>query len=85
MDRGHGCSCDGFAGMLPAAWHGRCGRAWLRVMVMLGHLLLPGFPFMPPYWGLGFHLCRWGYSSTDITRQVVANMSAARFPLVGLW
>lgn len=54
-------------------------------MVMLGHLLLPGFPFMPPYWGLGFHLCRWGYSSTDITRQVVANMSAARFPLVGLW
>lgn len=45
---------------------------------------LPGFPFMPPYWGLGFHLCRWGYSSTDITRQVVANMTAARFPLVGL-
>lgn len=39
---------------------------------------------MPPYWGLGFHLCRWGYSSTDITRQVVANMTAARFPLVGL-
>lgn len=39
---------------------------------------------MPPYWGLGFHLCRWGYSSTAITRQVVANMTAARFPLVGL-
>ncbi|NWU89928.1 LYAG glucosidase, partial [Upupa epops] len=46
---------------------------------------LPGFPFMPPYWGLGFHLCRWGYSSTDITRQVVANMSAARFPLDVQW
>lgn len=38
---------------------------------------------MPPYWGLGFHLCRWGYSSTTTTRQAVANMSAARFPLVG--
>ncbi|NXP37418.1 LYAG glucosidase, partial [Leiothrix lutea] len=45
----------------------------------------PGFPFMPPYWGLGFHLCRWGYSSTDITRQVVANMTAARFPLDVQW
>lgn len=37
---------------------------------------------MPPYWGLGFHLCRWGYSSTAITRQVVENMTRAHFPLV---
>lgn len=37
---------------------------------------------MPPYWSLGFHLCRWGYSSTAITRQVVENMTRARFPLV---
>lgn len=41
-----------------------------------------GYPFMPPYWGLGFHLCRWGYSSTAITRQVVENMTRAGFPLV---
>lgn len=46
-------------------------------------LLVPGYPFMPPYWGLGFHLCRWGYSSSAITRQVVDNMTAAGFPLVG--
>lgn len=38
---------------------------------------------MPPYWGLGFHLCRWGYTSTNITREVVKNMTAALFPLVG--
>lgn len=37
---------------------------------------------MPPYWALGFHLCRWGYSSSATTRQAVANMSAWRFPLV---
>ncbi|KAM3846334.1 lysosomal alpha-glucosidase isoform 3-T3 [Vipera latastei] len=41
-----------------------------------------GYPFMPPYWALGFHLCRWGYTSTAITREVVKNMTAALFPLV---
>ncbi|XP_028570719.2 lysosomal alpha-glucosidase isoform X1 [Podarcis muralis] len=44
-----------------------------------------GYPFMPPYWALGFHLCRWGYSSTDVTREVVKNMTAARFPLDVQW
>lgn len=37
---------------------------------------------MPPYWGLGFHLCRWGYTSTAIVRQVVENMTRTHFPLV---
>ncbi|NWH55144.1 LYAG glucosidase, partial [Fregata magnificens] len=53
--------------------------------VVRQYLDVVGFPFMPPYWGLGFHLCRWGYSSTAITRQVVANMTAARFPLDVQW
>ncbi|NXG52181.1 LYAG glucosidase, partial [Psilopogon haemacephalus] len=53
--------------------------------VVRQYLDVVGYPFMPPYWGLGFHLCRWGYSSTDITRQVVANMSAARFPQDVQW
>ncbi|NXJ94960.1 LYAG glucosidase, partial [Corythaixoides concolor] len=53
--------------------------------VVRQYLDVVGFPFMPPYWGLGFHLCRWGYSSTDITRQVVANMTAARFPMDVQW
>lgn len=38
---------------------------------------------MPPYWALGFHLCRWGYISTAVTKEVVKNMTAAQFPLVG--
>ncbi|NWR82431.1 LYAG glucosidase, partial [Furnarius figulus] len=53
--------------------------------VVRQYLDVIGFPFMPPYWGLGFHLCRWGYSSTNITRQVVANMTAARFPMDVQW
>ncbi|NWI69361.1 LYAG glucosidase, partial [Todus mexicanus] len=53
--------------------------------VVRQYLDVVGFPFMPPYWGLGFHLCRWGYSSTDTTRQVVVNMTAGRFPLDVQW
>jgi len=53
--------------------------------VVQQYLEVVGYPFMPPYWGLGFHLCRWGYSSTTITRQVVENMTRARFPLDTQW
>ncbi|XP_003786123.1 lysosomal alpha-glucosidase [Otolemur garnettii] len=53
--------------------------------VVRQYLDVVGYPFMPPYWGLGFHLCRWGYSSTAITRQVVANMTRAHFPLDVQW
>nr|XP_056710819.1 lysosomal alpha-glucosidase [Euleptes europaea] len=44
-----------------------------------------GYPFMPPYWALGFHLCRWGYISTAVTQEVVKNMTAAQFPLDVQW
>lgn len=44
-----------------------------------------GLPFMPPFWGLGFHICRWGYSTTEMTREVVKNMSTANMPLDVQW
>ena len=30
-----------------------------------------GRPKMIPYWSLGFHLCRFGYKSTEHTRQIL--------------
>ena len=41
-----------------------------------------GKPFMPPLWGLGFHLCRWGYLSVDGTMKVVERMRKAMIPQV---
>ncbi|XP_075701156.1 lysosomal alpha-glucosidase [Rhinoderma darwinii] len=44
-----------------------------------------GLPFMPPFWGLGFQICRWGYSTSNMTREVVRNMSKANMPLDVQW
>ncbi|XP_066250642.1 lysosomal alpha-glucosidase-like [Euwallacea similis] len=34
---------------------------------------LVGRPYMPPYWSLGFHLCRFGYKTLNQTREVLEN------------
>ncbi|KAM3922290.1 lysosomal alpha-glucosidase-like [Leptodactylus fuscus] len=44
-----------------------------------------GNPFMPPYWGLGFHLCRWGYTSSKMTREAVKKMRDIKIPLDVQW
>lgn len=43
---------------------------------------LIGRPFMPPYWALGFHLCRWGYGGTDGMKKVIKRMRDAQMPYV---
>ncbi|KAM6164701.1 lysosomal alpha-glucosidase [Rhynchocyon petersi] len=53
--------------------------------VVQQYLEVVGYPAMPPYWSLGFHLCRWGYTSTAMTLEVVENMSRAGFPLDVQW
>ena len=35
-----------------------------------------GRPHMPPYWGLGFHQCRWGYHDLQEVEDVVNNYTA---------
>ncbi|CAH2008235.1 unnamed protein product [Acanthoscelides obtectus] len=42
-------------------------------------------PFMPPYWALGFHLCRFGYNSLNDTKKVMERNIKAGIPLDTQW
>ncbi|KAM9345735.1 lysosomal alpha-glucosidase [Symphorus nematophorus] len=53
--------------------------------VIRQYLQVIGYPMMPPYWSLGFHLCRWGYTTTKTTRQVAQRMLNAKFPMDVQW
>ncbi|KXJ90785.1 family 31 glycosyl hydrolase [Microdochium bolleyi] len=44
-----------------------------------------GLPAMMPYWGLGFHQCRYGYRDIYNTAEVVYNYSQAGIPLEVQW
>ena len=35
-----------------------------------------GRPHMPPYWGLGFHQCRYGFQDLQEVEDVVAQFAA---------
>ena len=40
---------------------------------------------MPPYWSLGFHLCRYGYNTMDNLRTVHQRMVANQIPQDTQW
>ena len=46
---------------------------------------LVGLPTWQPYWGFGFHLCRWGYANLSETREQVRRMREADIPLEVMW
>ncbi|XP_043945694.1 lysosomal alpha-glucosidase-like [Protopterus annectens] len=53
--------------------------------VIQQYLEVIGFPAMPPFWGLGFHLCRWGYGSSNATWEVVSSMRKYEIPQDVQW
>ncbi|KAA0150482.1 hypothetical protein FNF29_05285 [Cafeteria roenbergensis] len=46
---------------------------------------LVGKPGMPPYFALGFHLCRWGYDNATYFDSIVKGMAAADMPIDAYW
>lgn len=53
--------------------------------VVAQHIELVGKPQMPPLWGLGFHLCRYGYNSLDNTNKTMMRNIEAGVPLDVQW
>nr|CAB3247932.1 lysosomal alpha-glucosidase-like [Phallusia mammillata] len=49
------------------------------------YTMVVGRPVMPPYWSLGFHLCRWGYETSNHTWDIVSKMRAAKIPQDVQW
>lgn len=46
---------------------------------------IAGLPAMMPYWGLGFHQCRYGYRDAFEVAEVIYNYSANAIPLETMW
>ncbi|XP_075243008.1 lysosomal alpha-glucosidase-like [Convolutriloba macropyga] len=53
--------------------------------VVRQYLDLIGRPELPPYWALGFNLCRYGYGSSEETWKVVNRTRAIGFPQEVQW
>jgi alpha-glucosidase len=44
-----------------------------------------GLPAFQPYWALGYHQCRWGYSTIEELEAVAENFKKFDIPLETLW
>ncbi|KTF89339.1 hypothetical protein cypCar_00017799 [Cyprinus carpio] len=53
--------------------------------VIAQYLDVVGKPAMPIFWALGYHLCRWGYKSSDKTWNVVKEMRNNGIPQDVQW
>lgn len=53
--------------------------------VMEQYTEVVGRPAMPPYWGLGFHLCRYNYGSLNRTKEVWERTRQAGIPFDVQW
>ena len=52
---------------------------------ILGLHTIYGHPIIPPFWGLGWHQCKWGYKNTGQLKEVRQNYIKNDIPLDALW
>ena len=52
---------------------------------ILGLHSIYGHPTIPPFWGLGWHQCKWGYKNTAQLKQIRQKYSDNDIPLDALW
>jgi len=53
--------------------------------VVSQHAAVVGRPFLPPYFSLGFHLCRWKYNNGSHLMEVIRRNRAAQMPYEVQW
>ncbi|XP_046352454.2 lysosomal alpha-glucosidase-like [Haliotis rufescens] len=46
---------------------------------------LVGRPYLPPFWSLGFQMCKYGYNSAEELKKVIARNRAAKMPYDVQW
>ena len=44
-----------------------------------------GKPFLPPYWSLGYHQCKFDYGSLNRTKQILKQTQDAGIPIDVQW
>ena len=52
---------------------------------ILGLHTIYGHPTIPPFWGLGWHQCRWGYINTAQLKDIRQKYLINKIPLDALW
>jgi alpha-glucosidase len=60
------------------------GGSMLEV-IQAYHLLISKPAYVPPYWSLGTHQCRWGYKNISDLAAIVAGYHDASLPLEVMW
>jgi alpha-glucosidase (family GH31 glycosyl hydrolase) len=48
------------------------------------HTLI-GKPYLPPFWALGYHQCRWGYTTIQKMQTVITSFKDLNWPIDAIW
>ncbi|CAD8111009.1 unnamed protein product [Paramecium sonneborni] len=60
------------------------GDEYPRSVIKKYHQYLGGW-MLPPFWGFGFHQCRWGYQNSSVLIDVVQQYQKNKIPIDIIW